>query len=472
MLELNYPLHSSLGKITAIVVGNKLNGSLRRAKTDVVTLRQNTPFCLKLSKHVAEEAGDCNTKFHGYSRRQVILDYRSGLLTSPLLDHAATKLDSFVPSFSPSTMNPTTTKASAVFQAATNMVLPTASHLPVLHLLPSSSLSSSRPPSSPTPTLLGSPQNGPDNTGECQLLGSFAILVQAALGGLALLSLVYKRWRERPQRPVRIWAFDASKQVFGSVLLHLANLVMSMFSAGQIQASVAQAAARAAGVGGTEYQPNPCSFYLLNLAIDTTLGIPILIVILRLLTAGLSLTPLANPPESIRSGNYGTPPRVTWWLKQSMIYFLGLLGMKTCVFIIFQLLPWIVQIGDWALRWTEGNEAYQIAFVLLIFPLIMNALQYYIIDSFIKNNTASLEGEEDHAEVDEGGALLAEDDVLDEQEARKEDGKLGASSGSHADARRDSLAFDQRSEQHPPEASSSGGGDNIGEAALTGKHAR
>lgn len=97
--------------------------------------------------------------------------------------------------------------------------------------------------------------------GKCELLGPFAILVQAALGGLALLSLVYKRWRERPQRPVKIWAFDASKQVVGSVLLHLANLLLSMVSSGDMTAGPP-----ASG----DYKANPCSFYLLNLGIDVT----------------------------------------------------------------------------------------------------------------------------------------------------------------------------------------------------------
>lgn len=67
-----------------------------------------------------------------------------------------------------------------------------------------------------------------------------------------------------------------------------------------------------------------------------------------------------------------------------MIYFVGLLGMKTCVFFIIHLLPFVVKIGDWALRWTEGNTAVQIFFVMLLFPVIMNAAQYYIIDIFIK----------------------------------------------------------------------------------------
>lgn len=73
-----------------------------------------------------------------------------------------------------------------------------------------------------------------------------------------------------------------------------------------------------------------------------------------------------------------------WWLKQSILYFIGLLWMKLCVFVLIQVFPVIVKIGDWALRWTEGNTALQIIFVMLLFPLIMNAIQYYIVDTFIK----------------------------------------------------------------------------------------
>ncbi|KAF4438897.1 vacuolar membrane [Fusarium acutatum] len=201
----------------------------------------------------------------------------------------------------------------------------------------------------------GAPQSydEDDSNGECSLLGSFALLVQGALGALALLSLVYKRWRERPQRPLKIWFFDVSKQVFGSVLVHIANIFMSMLTSGRF-------------------------------SVQTTLGIPILIILLKILTGLVRFTPVGQPPESVQSGNYGTPPNVWWWLKQSVIYFCGLFGMKICVLIIFIMMPWISKAGDWALGWTEGNEKLQIAFVMMIFPLIMNALQYYIIDSFIK----------------------------------------------------------------------------------------
>jgi len=95
--------------------------------------------------------------------------------------------------------------------------------------------------------------------------------------------------------------------------------------------------------------------------------------------------------------------------------------MKICVLIIFVMLPWISRVGDWALGWTEGNEKLQIIFVMMLFPLIMNALQYYIIDSFIKNQTTpgddvGLGGGTDRTEVayDHLAGDLDDDEDLEE----------------------------------------------------------
>ena len=78
--------------------------------------------------------------------------------------------------------------------------------------------------------------------------------------------------------------------------------------------------------------------------------------------------------------------------------------MKFCVFVFFSLCPWIIAVGDWALRWTEGNERVQVFFVMLFFPLVMNALQYYIIDGFIKDQHP-----DDHEQVPSDGGDNDED---------------------------------------------------------------
>lgn len=75
--------------------------------------------------------------------------------------------------------------------------------------------------------------------------------------------------------------FDVSKQVVGSVLVHIANIVLSMLSSGTfgtepipvkldaIVPPIRQILRRQVqGDGPDPYHPNPCSFYLLNLAID------------------------------------------------------------------------------------------------------------------------------------------------------------------------------------------------------------
>ncbi|RVD86434.1 uncharacterized protein DFL_004710 [Arthrobotrys flagrans] len=197
--------------------------------------------------------------------------------------------------------------------------------------------------------------------GECELLGSFALFVQAALGFLALSSLVYKRWRERPQRPVKIWFFDVSKQVVGSILVHIANLVLALLSSGKFDTT-----------------PHPAQ--------STTVGIAILIYALRAITYLCELLPPDNPfSYGITSGDYGSPPKASSWIKQSVLYFAGLMFMKLIVAILFAIFPIVLgKFGDFLLGWTEGNRKVQIAFVMFIFPLIMNAVQYYIIDIFIK----------------------------------------------------------------------------------------
>lgn len=97
------------------------------------------------------------------------------------------------------------------------------------------------------------------------------------------------------------------------------------------------------------------------------------------------------------------------------------MGMKICVLIIFLLLPWISRVGDWALRWTEGDEVLQVVFVMLVFPVIMNATQYYIIDSFIKNQKP------EHERIPDG-----DDSFNHGHEGRYEDPASGSSDEIHS----------------------------------------
>ena len=101
--------------------------------------------------------------------------------------------------------------------------------------------------------------------------------------------------------------------------------------------------------------------------------------------------------------------------------------MKLFVWFLFKIFPWLPWVGDWALRWTEGNEAIQIAFTMFIFPLAMNGLQYWIIDSFIMDKERG-KGGDGYQQVqdddDEDDDLDGRDDdtvTVEEQSARGKD---------------------------------------------------
>ncbi|KAG8980164.1 hypothetical protein FRB90_007789, partial [Tulasnella sp. 427] len=92
----------------------------------------------------------------------------------------------------------------------------------------------------------------PVDSDNCRLLGPVALVVQGVMGVLVVLSLVYKRHREKPPRPWKIWLFDVSKQVAGQAVVHTLNL----------------------GISALVSQPssgnNPCTAYFVNVTFDVT----------------------------------------------------------------------------------------------------------------------------------------------------------------------------------------------------------
>ncbi|KAI9495296.1 vacuolar membrane protein-domain-containing protein [Zychaea mexicana] len=239
----------------------------------------------------------------------------------------------------------------------------------LLKMAPSEPISVPIPESS-IPDGVGCSGSG-DEEG-CKLLDSFAILVQICLATTALLVLVYKRWRERPQRPVPVWALDVSKQFLGAGVIHFLNLAVSYL------------------VGRPMNGPktNLCVWYFLNVLVDTTIGVGILWFWLHSLQWILARY---LHVRYIRSGEYGPPPlrrRLLPWARQTAVFIVSEALMKLCVLGLFRLCPFLFNVGNWALRWTRGNHRYQVVFVMFIFPLVMNAVQFWIVDTIVKVNPA------------------------------------------------------------------------------------
>lgn len=49
------------------------------------------------------------------------------------------------------------------------------------------------------------------------------------------------------------------------------------------------------------------------------------------------------------------------------------------------LCPFLVRLAVWMLSWSDSLPGLQVAFVMMIFPLIMNSFQYYVIDNIIQS---------------------------------------------------------------------------------------
>ncbi|KAF9006665.1 vacuolar membrane protein-domain-containing protein [Cyathus striatus] len=203
----------------------------------------------------------------------------------------------------------------------------------------------------------------------CQLLGPTALVVQALMGVLVILSLVYKRHRESPKRPWRIWLFDISKQVVGQMFVHGFNVLISHI----------------VSVGTSS---NACITYFLNILIDTTLGVALIYFILHFLTY---LFTERFGMKGFQSGLYGTPPSFNYWCRQAAIYVLSLSTMKFLVIGLLALFPGIFKLGEWLLSWTwtEEGDALQVIFTMGIFPIVMNILQFWLIDSIVKASSAT-----------------------------------------------------------------------------------
>lgn len=200
------------------------------------------------------------------------------------------------------------------------------------------------------------------STRHCELFGPVALVVQLLMGVMVLGSLVYKRYRETPQRPWNVWMMDVSKQLLGQLLVHLLNVVFS----------------------STSTERNPCALYVLNVLLDTTLGVGIIYVVMY--ASQYVLMDVLHYPGFV-SGNYGggnVQQRWSNWGRQLLVYLFAISVMKLVVVLLVNHVSFITFFGVWLLDLFGTNRAMQVIFAMAVFPLAMNTLQFWLIDSMLR----------------------------------------------------------------------------------------
>ena len=212
------------------------------------------------------------------------------------------------------------------------------------------------------------------SSSSCQLLsGAFAFIVQGVLGFVALSSLLIKRHLERAPRPLHVWLLDVSKQGFGGVLIHFANIGTSVWLA------------RRGGRGGDE-----CAFYFENFFVDCTLGV---VVVTALLRAAERAAARRGCDAVARGGEYGEPPRLGAFAAQLGVFCACLLANKLLMAAgIWLLYPAMVACGDWLFRPLRAHPNAELVVVMVLCPWLLTTLQFWLFDTALKARARRRDG--------------------------------------------------------------------------------
>jgi len=215
-------------------------------------------------------------------------------------------------------------------------------------------------------------------TGECAVLSSvFALVIQSLLFVLSFLTLGVKWKIETAQRPFPVFLRDSSKQIVGSVVIHIWNLLLAILFA-----------------RGVEHA-DQCAWYWMNIMLDTTIGVFITYVFLKLSerifgydSGDYSSVALpwehpaldeANEHEALLSRRQRT------WAFQISTWCVVVSLMK-CV---IALIMWLGRkpLESLSISVTSsipGGSGAKLIFVMVFTPIIMNVSQFWIQDNFLR----------------------------------------------------------------------------------------
>lgn len=228
----------------------------------------------------------------------------------------------------------------------------------------------------------------------CQLLGPISILIQLFMGVLAVGVLLLKRNYEYPKRTWVVWFYDLGKQVIGALCIHFLNVLISLLKSQQVCKFWVL----------SDHDDVQCDWYFMNLLMDTTVGIPMIWVLLRLINRLMCYLNVSN----IESGNYypSSPasgpyygcasaekrPLFTAFIKQLLVFITSLCFMKLCIYIILDYFSSAAYVfANLILSWSDPWPNFQVFLVMFVAPVTLNCFQYLCIDNIIKLPSKNLE---------------------------------------------------------------------------------
>ena len=210
------------------------------------------------------------------------------------------------------------------------------------------------------------------NESKCEMFGGFGFLIQAILGAAAFSVLILKRYLEKPRRPWKIWFYDVAKQIISSLVLHLFNLIIS------------------AVLSNDENDADACVWYFVTVTLDCTLGAFLSYIFMWLVDGIVSSSELEILKtglyyEEYMEGNkkcyklkwkkYGAQLGV-WLVITFIVKLILLIMLKICKL-------FLVNLGGFFLS-PFSNAKVRLVMVMIIFPVILNALYFWVVDNILK----------------------------------------------------------------------------------------
>ena len=210
------------------------------------------------------------------------------------------------------------------------------------------------------------------NESKCEMFGGFGFLIQAILGAAAFSVLILKRYIEKPRRPWKIWFYDVAKQIISSLFLHLFNLIIS------------------AVLSDDENDADACVWYFVTVVLDCTLGAFLSYIFMWLVDGIVSSSELEILKTGLYYEEYMEGNRKCYKLKwkkygaQLGVWLVVTLIVKLILLIMLKICKlFLVNLGGFFLS-PFSNAKVRLVMVMIIFPVLLNALYFWVVDNILK----------------------------------------------------------------------------------------
>eukprot|EP00927_Polykrikos_kofoidii_P059523 TRINITY_DN54673_c0_g1_i1.p1 TRINITY_DN54673_c0_g1~~TRINITY_DN54673_c0_g1_i1.p1 ORF type:complete len:234 (+),score=35.29 TRINITY_DN54673_c0_g1_i1:174-875(+) len=224
----------------------------------------------------------------------------------------------------------------------------------------------------------------------CQVLpGLFGIFVQGMLFGICVATLVYKKHREGPGRTWYEFGLDSSKQFVGAGWIHSMNLMCAIF------------------LGDTVRSADQCEWYWINIMVDTTIGIVVQWLLLSATMKVLNAMLKQQSAQEFQTGRYydgNGDFSSRRYMKQLCLWLVIVTMMKACmVMLMLGFATPLQTAAHVVLSPFMANPNAKLLVVMILTPVCMNSLQFWVIDNIIKKDGTN---ENTDGSVEEHSRLL------------------------------------------------------------------